>query len=128
MHPVDVSVEPAASSHRNEVLLTGRIAAPAEERELPSGDVIAVWRLVVDRPPERRRAPAATGQRSPTVDTLDCVAWTAAVRRKVTRFATGDVVSVNGSLRRRFWRAGAATVSRYEVEVMAVQRLQKADK
>ena len=111
----------AAPEHRNEVLLVGRVAAPAEERELPSGDVIAVWRLVVDRPPLRRAPPA--GQRPATVDTVDCVAWTASVKRAVTKLDAGDVVSISGALRRRFWRAGSATASRYEIEVARVQRL-----
>ena len=125
MRPVEVEGAPGEGVHRNEVVLVGRVAAAAEERELPSGDLIAVWRLVVDRPPARRRAAAGTGQRSPTVDTLDCVAWTTGVRRKVARLEAGDVVAVHGALRRRFWRAGAATVSRYEVEATAVQRLRK---
>ena len=111
----------AAPEHRNEVFLVGRVGAPAEQRELPSGDVIAVWRLVVDRP-ARRRSPVA-GQRPATVDTVDCVAWTAGVKRAVAKLAAGDVVSITGALRRRFWRAGAATARRYEIEVVGVQRL-----
>ena len=49
---------PAAG--RNEVALTGRLAAEAEERELPSGDRIATLRVVVPREPAagRRRAAA----------------------------------------------------------------------
>ena len=128
MRPVEGEAPPAESLHRNEVVLVGRVAAAPEERELPSGDLIVVWRLVVDRPPARKGAPAGTGQRSPTVDTLDCVAWTPGVKRKVVRWEAGDVLAVNGALRRRFWRAGAAAVSRYEVEVTAAQRLRKADK
>ena len=116
----------AGMEHRNEVVLVGRVAAPALERELPSGDVIATWRLVVDRPPARRAV--QEGQRPPTVDTLDCVGWTAAVKRGAHRLGAGDVVAVEGALRRRFWRAGAGAgaASRYEVEVASVKRLAKA--
>ena len=63
---------------RNEVVLVGRVPAAPQERELPSGDRLVMWRVVVGRPPVRR---PPDGVRSPTVDTLDCVAWTAAARR-----------------------------------------------
>ena len=110
-----------AGSARNEVVLVGRVSAPAEERELPSGDVIATWRRLVDRPPPAR---GRTGSQSAVkVDTLDCVAWTPKLRRAVRSFAAGDVVAVEGALRRRFWRAGAAAASRCEVEVVAARRL-----
>lgn len=106
---------------RNEVVLVGRVSAPAQERELPSGDVIATWRLVVDRPPPVRGR--TDGRRSSTVDTLDCVVWTAKLRRAVRSFAAGDVVAVEGALRRRFWRAGAGAASRCEVEVLSARRM-----
>lgn len=106
---------------RNEVVLIGRVAAAPQERELPSGDLILTWRLVVDRPPPRRPPPA--GVRRPTIDTLDCVAWSGGVRRTARGFAPGDVVQVEGSLQRRFWRAGTGTTSRSEVEVRSARRL-----
>lgn len=109
---------------RNEVMLVGRLAASAEERTLPSGDVIATWRLIVDRP--RGGRPVPQGVRISTVDTLDCVAWTAGTRRAARSLAAGDVVSVAGALRRRFWRTGAGAVSRCEVEVVTVKRLTRA--
>jgi single-strand DNA-binding protein len=111
----------APAGARNEVVLVGRVSAPAEERELPSGDVIATWRLVVDRPPAGRGR--GGGQSAVKVDTLDCVVWTPKLRRAVRTFAAGDVVAVEGALRRRFWRAGAAAASRCEVEVVSARRL-----
>jgi single-strand DNA-binding protein len=105
---------------RNEVVLVGRVSARAEERELPSGDVIATWRVVVDRPPGRRRS---AGAREQKVDTLDCVAWSAGLRRTARGLAAGDVVSVEGALRRRFWRGGAGATSRCEIEVSRVRRV-----
>lgn len=39
---------------------------------------------------------------------------------RARRLQSGDVVEVVGSLRRRFYRAGAATVSRYEVEASSI--------
>jgi single-strand DNA-binding protein len=106
---------------RNEVLLVGRLAAAPQDRELPSGDVLTTWRLVVDRPPSRRKPPE--GVRVPTIDTLECVAWTSGVQRAATTWQPGDVLSVEGALRRRFWRAPTGASSRYEVEVRRARRV-----
>ena len=107
---------------RNEVLLVGRVPAAPEERELPSGDVLVTWRVVVGRLPGRR---PPEGVRVTTVDTLDCVAWTASARRAASALAPDDVVEVSGALRRRFWRAGAVAASRCEVEVSTVRRVSR---
>ena len=105
----------------NRVVLSGRLAAVPEDRELPSGDAITTWRLVVTRPPGQRRRP--DGVRATPVDTFDCVAWTAASRRSIARASPGQQLLVEGALRRRFWRAGAGVASRCEVEVTSVRRL-----
>ena len=110
------------STARNEVLLVGRLAAEPEERELPSGDVLSSFRLVVDRPPAAR----APGPRGASVDTLDCVARGAGLRRAVRGWRPGDVLEVEGALRRRFFRTTAGTGSRYEVEVARGKRLSRA--
>lgn len=115
--------EVEAPTARNEVVLVGRVSGEPEERELPSGDLLVSWRVVVERPVPRRAAPA--GVRAPTVDTLDCVARAPAVRRTARGLADGDVVSVGGALRRRFWRAGAGSASRTEVEVEQLRRLSR---
>ena len=117
-----VEQQEAAEGPRNEVLLVGRVPAAAEERELPSGDVVATFRVVVDRPPEQR----ATAARRVGIDTLDCAAWGAGVRRTARSLEAGDVVELKGALRRRFWRAGAGAVSRCEVEVGALRRVARA--
>lgn len=106
---------------RNEVVLVGRVSGAPEVRELPSGDSLVAWRVVVPRPALRRARPE--GVRPVTIDTLDCVAWTAALRRTARGLVDGDVVAVEGALRRRFWRAGAAANSRCEVEVSALRRV-----
>lgn len=109
----------ADTVERNDVTLVGRLAAPAEERELPSGDAIATFRVVVGRPPR-------AGSRAPAVDALECVAWAGAARRTVLGWAKDDVVEVTGALRRRFWRAGGGAASRTEVEVLRARRVAKA--
>src|SRR5260221_6203004 len=111
---------PVDTGARNEVFLTGRLAAPTTERELPSGDVIVQWRVVVERPDSRGPA------RGATVDTLECIARRAGVRRASTAWAAGDVIAVEGALRRRFWRSAGGPTSRYEVEIVRARRVSKA--
>lgn len=117
-------VDESSVEHRNEVSIVGRVAADPETRELPSGDELVSFRVVVERPPSPRGS-AREGRRAPTVDTLDCSAWTAATRRAALRLACGDVVAVSGSLHRRFWRVAAGAVSRTEVEVGSVRRVRR---
>jgi single-strand DNA-binding protein len=100
--------------HKNEVLVVGRLSATAEARVLPSGDEVVSWRLVVERP--------ATAPR-PGIDAIDCVAFSARLRRAAVRWQPGDVIEVEGALRRRFWRAGTSTASRFEVEASRAARV-----
>ena len=110
---------------RNEVVLVGRLGAVADTRVLASGDEVMSFRLIVRRAAPGRSA-RPTAPRAPVVDTVDCAAWTAALRRTVGRWEAGDVVEVHGALRRRFWRAAGGPASRYEVEVVTARRVQRA--
>jgi single-strand DNA-binding protein len=100
---------------QNETHLIGRVAAAPERRELPSGDQIVVFRLIVPRVPEPE-----TGQR---VDTLDCVARTGRLRQRAGALQPDTVVEVTGPLRRRFTRGAGGAVSYWEVEIAALSRL-----
>jgi single-strand DNA-binding protein len=102
---------------RNEVRLRGRLAAASTEIPLPSGDVVCTFSLVVERVPDRRRVSSVR------VDTLECKAYTADLRRRIARFAPGDVLEVEGSLQRRFFKAQGSTSSRYDVVVTAAARV-----
>ncbi|MEP6798825.1 MAG: single-stranded DNA-binding protein [Lapillicoccus sp.] len=104
----------------NEVRLVGRVSGAPEAREMPSGDEVVQFRVVVRRPPARAR-PATETPRT-QVDTIDVACWSPSTRRLARRLAAGDVVEVEGALRRRFYRAGAVAVSRYEVEAVTVRR------
>jgi single-strand DNA-binding protein len=118
-----VQVEDGAPAEaRNEVRLVGRVSGPPQARELPSGDALVSFRVVVDRPAGSRAAPSG---RTPTIDTLDCVVWSAAARRTARALADGDVVAVEGALRRRFWRGATGAASRTEVEACSVRRLRR---
>lgn len=106
------------SEHVNEVRLTGRVSGAPTDKELPSGDVLVSLRVVIDRPPRARRA---VDRRE--VDTIDLACWSARSRASALRADEGDLVEVHGSLRRRFYRAGGAVASRYEVEVRSLRRI-----
>jgi single-strand DNA-binding protein len=105
----------------NDVRLRGRLAAAADERELPSGDTVVTFRLVVGRPARTARSAS-----SPRVDTLDCAAFAGPVRRRVRQWQPGDILEVQGSLRRRFFRTDGGPASRYEVEVASATRVARA--
>lgn len=100
----------------NEVIVGGRISGEPEARELPSGDTVVQLRLVVPRSGPRARV----GGGGATVDTIDVACWTKALQRKAIRLKSGDLVTVRGALRRRFWRSPAGPASRYEVEATAL--------
>jgi single-strand DNA-binding protein len=92
---------------RNDVVLRGRMSAPAEIRTLPSGDPLLTFRLVVRRP-----EPRARGQ---SVDVLTCITYDRGLQRRAALWQPGDVVEVEGALQRRFWRTGSGTASVCEV-------------
>ncbi len=106
----------------NEVHLVGRVSGDPQERTLPSGDVVVLFRLVVRRATGRRTATARGAAKGPVVDTLDVACWSAGSRRAARRLHDGDAAEVSGALHRRFYRAGGAAASRYEVSASTVAR------
>lgn len=114
----------AAIAHHNEATVIGRLSTAALSRELPSGDCLMTWRLVVNRPSSLRRRGDGRGQ---DYDLIDCTSFSGRVRTAAGRWVVGDVIEVRGALRRRFWRgAGGALQSRCELEAVAARRLAKA--
>lgn len=103
----------------NEVRLVGRLSREPELRELPSGDTVWTFRVVVPR------APAAARPHQ-TVDALECCVWSGRTKRSVAGWHAGDLVAVEGCLRRRFFRAGAGAASLVEVEVSAGRLIRRA--
>lgn len=108
---------------QNTVLLRGRLTTEPVERELPSGDVIVTFRVSVTR---RGRTPLTARSRQ-TSDWVDCAAAAAGTRRRALAWKPGDMVEVEGALRRRFYRTSGAPVSRLEVEVLRARRAAVAE-
>lgn len=112
----------------NEVRLVGRVSGQPTVREMPSGDELVQFRLVVPRAARRRsRAAGAAGSGSAasgsTVDTIDVACWSSRVRRAAVRLPDGQGVEVRGSLHRRFFAAAGGRASRYEVEAHVLRRV-----
>jgi len=95
----------------NDLLLRGRVSVPATEKELPSGDKVVEFRLIVSRV-ER------TG-----VDTLDIAAWTSKMRRSALTLKEGEWIEITGSIHRRFWSGPSGVASRWQVEAAEITRL-----
>ena len=111
----------AGQAGQNCVSLRGRVSSSPIERELPSGDVIVTLRVVV----VREKTPMSTKSKQSS-DWVDCVAWGGRVKRSVARWQVGDVVEIEGALRRRFFRMEARTSTRVEVEVLSGRLLERA--
>ena len=99
----------------NEVLLVGRVNAAAKSKELPSGDRVVEFRLIVDR--------AAARGKKREVDTLDIAAWSASARKSALSIKPDQWVEVRGAVRRRFWQAPHGLASRWQVEAITITRL-----
>ena len=95
----------------NDCLLRGRVSAPATDRELPSGEHIVEFRLIITRA-EREG-----------VDTLDIAAWSSRVRRTALSLKAGEWVEISGSIRRRFWQGPTGLASRWQIEAESITRL-----
>ncbi len=95
----------------NDCLLRGRVSALATDRELPSGEHVVEFRLIVSRT-EREG-----------VDTLDIAAWSGKNRRTALSLKAGEWVEIAGSIRRRFWQGPAGLASRWQIEAESITRL-----
>jgi single-strand DNA-binding protein len=114
------SDEPTSANAANVVRLRGKVSTAPEERALPSGTTIATLRVSVPRAP----TPMTNGSKQ-TADWVDCSAWGGKVRRTVLGWRAGDVVELEGALRRRFYQGGSGTATRLEVEVLSGRLLSR---
>lgn len=103
---------------RNDVVLRGRLSAAPELRPLPSGDTLLVFKLVVRRESARTRGPKS--------DVITCVSLLPALQRYAAAWTPDDVVEVEGSLQRRFWRTPTGTAVAYEVTCRRGRKVSRA--
>jgi single-strand DNA-binding protein len=95
----------------NDLLLRGRVSAGATTKELPSGDKVVEFRLIVTR--ENREG----------VDTLDIAAWSAKSRKTALSLVPDEWVEISGAIHRRFWQSPGGLASRWQVEAIDILRL-----
>jgi single-strand DNA-binding protein len=107
--------EPAPTLHRNEVYLVGDVSTTPEERELSDGRDAVTFRLDV-------RAETDAGA---TRDSLDITVIGARARKAALSWDIGDVVEVEGVVRRKFYKVGAASKPFTVVEATRAKRLRR---
>ena len=95
----------------NDCLLRGRVSALATDRELPSGEHVVEFRLIVSRT-EREG-----------VDTLDIGAWSAKSRKIALTLKSDEWIEISGSVHRRFWQAPNGVASRWQIEAAEITRI-----
>ena len=95
----------------NDVLLRGRVSQKAVEKELPSGDKVVEFRLIVTR------------TKQSGVDTLDIASWSAKSRRAALSLVPDEWVEITGSVHRRFWSGPSGLASRWQVEALEISRI-----
>jgi single-strand DNA-binding protein len=95
----------------NDVLLRGRVSREAIEKELPSGDKVVEFRLIITR------------EKLSGVDTLDIGAWNVKARRSALTLKADEWIEISGSIHRRFWSAPTGLASRWQVEAAEISRI-----
>jgi single-strand DNA-binding protein len=97
--------------YKNRVELAGRVSGEPSEKTLPSGDIVAEFRLIIDR--DDRQG----------VDTLDVAVWKAQLRKRALSLEAEEWIGVKGVLRRRFWKGSSGIASRWQVEAREIERI-----
>ena len=95
----------------NDLLLRGRVSAPATVKELPSGDKVVEFRLIISRLDRDG------------VDTLDIAAWSGKSRKTALSLKSDEWIEVSGSVHRRFWQSPSGLASRWQIEATEISRL-----
>lgn len=104
-------IEAASDYSRNETLLHGRVSGEPTVKEMPSGDTVVEFRIVVRR----------DGRNG--VDTLDIAAWSGRSRRTALSLRDGEWVEVIGAIHRRFWQGAQGLASCWQVEASELRRI-----
>ena len=107
----DAAVELDSTLALNDVLLRGRVSSMGVEKELPSGDKVVEFRIVIARNDELG------------FDTIDISAWSSKLRRSASSLKTEEWVEIAGSIKRRFWRGATGLASRWQIDASEITRL-----
>ncbi|TYB70423.1 single-stranded DNA-binding protein [Nonomuraea sp. PA05] len=116
---LDRSTDRRTTVDRNEVLLVGRLSAPAEDHPLPSGDTLTKWRIIVRRRRHRRGATLS--------DSIPCITFDADTAAVVRAMKPRDLLEVMGSFRCRVYGPSTGKRWRYEVEVSSAKPYEQAE-
>jgi single-strand DNA-binding protein len=115
----------------NDVHLIGHVSKPLEIKEMPSGDFLGKWALVVKR--AQRDDPVdpldsenlasregSTNRRRQSHDTIDCTSFDKDLIDRLSDLPPRTRLEVHGALRRRFYPGQDGRQSSYAVEAFAV--------
>ena len=109
--------EIAESEYLNEVSLLGRLRGSLTEKNLPSGDKVVEFRVVIARKDKLSKS------KKGMVDTIDIAAWSAINRKIAMKLNEHSWVAITGSIRRRFWQSPSGLASRWQVEASKISTL-----
>jgi single-strand DNA-binding protein len=112
---VTAATAEATTVHRNEVYLVGEVSSTPEERTLSDGRGAVTFRLEV------RTDSSAGGNR----DSLDITLTSPRARKAALAWAVGDLVEVQGVVRRKFYKVGAASKPFTVIEAERAKRLRR---
>jgi single-strand DNA-binding protein len=112
---VTAATAEAITLHRNEVHLVGEVSTTPEERELSDGRGAVTFRLDV-----RAEGPAGS-----TRDSLDITLVSPRGRKAALGWTIGDLVEVEGVVRRKFYKVGAASKPFTVIEAQRAKRLRR---
>jgi single-strand DNA-binding protein len=107
----------AESEYLNEVTLIGRLSGSPTEKNLPSGDKVVEFRVVIPRKDKLSKS------KKGMVDTIDIAAWSAINRKIAMKLNEHSWIAITGSIRRRFWQSPTGLASRWQVEASEISTL-----
>lgn len=105
----------------NIAVVQGRVRTEPDRRLASDGSLLLSFDVVVERSQGRSPLDAGGVAAPNTIGAQVPVTWNGG-EAKAPRFAAGDLVTVVGSVHRRFYRRGGATVSRTDVRADRVVR------
>lgn len=110
--PAESSTQP---THRNEVYLVGELSTTPRARELSDGRGAVTFRLDV-------RVDTDAG---PARDSLDITVTAPRTHRSALTWDVGDTIEVEGVVRRKFYKVGAASKPFTVIEAQRAKRLRR---